>query len=105
MSVMRRNQAATYWYPTGNGSWGEPSWSDPQIIRVRWQDKTQLIRDKEGKEIVADAVVYTGKAIDLEGRLQKGEHAGNPGADAREPKTLQQHVRVDGKTDHWAVYL
>ena len=104
MSILRANQTATYWYPTGGGSWGEPTWSDPQILSVRWQDKQQLIRDKEGREVVSEAVVYTHIPIVQEGRLQKGAHTGTPD-DAREVKAVSEHVTIDGESDHWKVYL
>lgn len=103
--IMQLNQKATYWYPDGPGSWGVPDWSDPVVLDVRWQDKQQLIRSKEGKEIVSDAVVYTVISINPEGRLQKGIVTGDPGEEAREPQSVSQHVTVSGQTDHWKVFL
>ena len=102
---MIRNQQATYWFPTGPGAWGVPSWSTPQLITVRWQDEQKLIRTKDGQEAMSAATIYTGQPIDPQGRLQRGVVMGNPTDTAYEPKAVSEHVSVHGETDHWRVYV
>lgn len=105
MIANKLNQTATYWFPSGAGSWGEPAWSSPQTISVRWQEKQQLIRDKEGREVTSDAVVYVTIPINPEGRLQLGAVTGNPTDSAEEPKAISSHVSIGGEVTFWKVYL
>lgn len=105
MSIMQRNQEATYWAPTGTQAWNQPTFAAPAKIMVRWQGKQQLIRNKEGREVVAEAAVYTGQEIALSGRLQLGVHTGAPTTEAKEPQAVSPLVTVGGAVDHWKVFL
>ena len=101
--IMRRTQTATYWAPSG-GAWGG-NFASPEQITVRWEQKQNLVRDKEGREVISDATVYTGQEINPQGRLQLGVITGAPTVDASEPKAVSAHVTIHGQIDHWKVYL
>jgi len=106
MTLMARNQTATYWAPEGNGAWGEPGWSEPAVLRVRWQEQHQMVRNNEGQEVVSDTVVYTGQSLDLDGRLLRGIHDdAEPPEQARRPLKQSEHVDMAGNTDHWKLFL
>lgn len=99
------NHDATYWEPSAPTGFGNTGWSGPIHVRVRWQDKQQLVRDKEGREVTSDAVVYLARPINLQGRLQRGVHTGDPGGSAREPKAASSMEMLDGQTVGYKVWL
>lgn len=48
------NQTATWKRVTGLNEYGEPI-TTCQTIRVRWEGKRRLVRDKQGQEVVSEA--------------------------------------------------
>lgn len=48
------NQAVVWKRVTGQNEFGEPT-TTAQAIRVRWEGKRKLVRDRQGKEIVSEA--------------------------------------------------
>lgn len=51
------NQTAT-WKRTNNlNEFGEPI-TTSQVIKVRWEGKRRLVRDKQGQEVVSEARVF-----------------------------------------------
>jgi hypothetical protein len=67
------NQTATWKRVIGENEWAEPI-TETQTIKVRWEGKRRLVRDKKGQEIVSEARffcledVQTGDIIEYEGR-------------------------------------
>lgn len=51
------NQTATWHYVTGQNEYGEPQTSS-KSIKVRWEGKRRLVRDKDGREVVSEARVF-----------------------------------------------
>jgi len=51
------NQTATWKRVVGQNMYGEPEF-DEKEIKVRWEGKRRLVRDKEGQEIVSEARVF-----------------------------------------------
>lgn len=60
MSYITRNlkQDATYWAPGGNDGFGGTIYGAPTPLKVRWEDKTTLFVDVDGKEARARARIY-----------------------------------------------
>lgn len=66
------NQKATYWAKTGKNGFNEPTFAAPVVVTCRWQDKTDLIRNTQGKEVASSAVVYVDRVLSAEGYLLLG---------------------------------
>jgi len=69
-------QKATYWQSEiEDGLGGYVAYSDPILINVRWEDISELIRDKEGHEVISNAIVYVDRELpDEEGFLALGDY-------------------------------
>ena len=65
-------QTATYWAKTGTDTYGKPTFSAPATMQCRWEDRTQVIMNKGGKEIVSKARVFLADDISEEGFLYLG---------------------------------
>lgn len=74
MSNYTRNmrQTATYWAPGGNDGFGGVSFSAPVQVRCRWQDKAELFRDSQARELTSSAVVYPVHPLERQGYLYLG---------------------------------
>lgn len=51
------NQIAVWKKKTGQDGYGEPIFADPVTIKVRWEGRRRLVRDKTGKEVVSESEV------------------------------------------------
>jgi len=51
------NQTATWKRVVGQNMYGEPE-TEEKEIKVRWEGKRRLVRDKEGQEVVSEARVF-----------------------------------------------
>jgi|WetSurMetagenome_2_1015567.scaffolds.fasta_scaffold549860_2 hypothetical protein len=69
---VKRNQKCVYWAITGINGYGEPIFGDPVELSCRWENKTELIIDKEGREVGSTSVVYPSSMVSLGGYLYLG---------------------------------
>lgn len=100
------NQVCTYWPPLPGNSWGGGIYGPPEHIRCRREGTTKLIRSKDGREMVASAVYWLPREIDLSGRIAPGQLTDpTPPSAAKEPQSTIETVGLDGQTDHWQVYV
>ncbi len=77
------NQLATYWPKTGVDVFGLPTFGAPVSIACRWQDKAELVRTPNGREVVSSSVVYPNQALVVGGWLAPGTFVTvNPRAEA-----------------------
>lgn len=73
------HQTITYWSPDGIDAFGGRTFGAPLEIKGRWQDKADLFRDSDGREVVSSAVVYVDQDVELRGYLYLGSSsASNP---------------------------
>lgn len=56
------NQTATWQQVTGLNEYGEPI-TTCQAIKVRWEGKRRLVRDKQGQEVVSEARFFCLEAV------------------------------------------
>jgi len=56
------NQTAIWKRVVGQNMYGEPE-TEEQEIKVRWESKRRLVRDKEGHEVVSEARVFCIEAV------------------------------------------
>lgn len=74
MSFTRNlHQKVTYWAPTGTDSYGGTTFAAPQILIARWEDNSEMFRDKTGQETTSRARVFFNQDIALDGYLYLGE--------------------------------
>lgn len=91
------NQTATYFAPDGQDGFGDPRFAEPVQIACRWQDKNDLIRDTQGRQVVSSAVVYLAQDINVAGRLALGAVT-EPG-DARDVMQKAISPSLSGDTE------
>lgn len=86
-------QAAIYYPPTGQDAFGQPSFGAGQDVLVRWQDKADLFRDAQGREVVSSAVVYVSEECEIGGKIGLGDASLS---DAREIRNIARSPSLDG---------
>lgn len=91
------NQTAIWHYVTGMNEYGEPEFGS-KTIKVRWEGKRRLVRDKEGREVVSEARVFCTAPVQ-EGDLL--EYAGRKWPVI----TVASVPGLDGATNHREVAL
>lgn len=64
---------AVYWGTPAADNFGAFTFATPVEIKCVWREKVTLIRDNEGREIVAKAKVYVIQDLDEHGMLFHGE--------------------------------
>ena len=74
MAVYTRNmrQDATYFPPAGQNGFGDLSFGAGVVVKCRWQNKADLFRDQQGREVTSSAVVYVAQEVAIGGRLGLG---------------------------------
>lgn len=80
-------QTATYQPPVGQNGFGDPQFGAAVDVLCRWQDKADLFRDAQGREVVSSAVVYVAQVVEVGGLL-----------DGREIRNVALSPSLDGVT-------
>lgn len=70
------NQQATYWAPAGNDGFGSKVFADPVLIRCRWQNEDNIVKNVDGVEVKTANVVYPDRELSVRGFLALGDHTG-----------------------------
>ena len=76
MSAARFPQQITYWAATPDG-FGGNTFSDPQVIKGRWEDSVEETVDSAGNKIISRAIVYLATDIEVGGYLFLGNSTAN----------------------------
>lgn len=99
-----RKQKAVYWgSPTPDGT-GDYTFATAVEIDCRWEDTQKLIRDSQGKEIVATAKVYVDRDVVVGGFLKLGTLV-SLASDHTNPRLIEgaQEIRSFGKLPNFKV--
>ena len=101
------NQKATLWKPEGTDAFGEPDWSDPIHLMVRWEDKKEVVKDDEGNEVTSNAIIYTKQEGDYQQRWAKGhiEETDPTEVSSREVITYADMIDLEGENQGYKVWL
>lgn len=59
MIARKSNQTAVYWGDPVVDGYGKATFSGPEEVDVRWEDHTETFTDREGKERISKALIYT----------------------------------------------
>lgn len=65
-------QTAVYWGNPQPDGYGGITFDAPVEIGCRWEDKTQIIVNNQGKEMISKAEVLVTQDLDVQGRLYLG---------------------------------
>ena len=65
-------QTAVYWSTPIEDGYGGKVFAEPVEIKVRWEDKDQLLRLDDGNQISSRAVAYVLQDVTLEGMMYLG---------------------------------
>lgn len=95
-------QAATYYPPTGQDAFGQVSYGAGQDVLVRWQDKADLFRDAQGREVVSSAVVYVNQDCAIGGKIGLGSAAVTQ---AREIRNVGRTPSLGGRQELIKLWL
>lgn len=82
------NQVATLWTRTGLDRYGKGTYERTDDLACRWEDRSELILNKHGQEIVSRSRVFFGQDIPLEAYLYLGSSA------ASDPTTVKGAFEV-----------
>jgi hypothetical protein len=81
------NQKCIYWTATRD-AYGTFSWSDPIELDCRWVEKTKLIMNNNGEQIVSMAFVQVNQDLEENGRLYLGELNDLDSSEEADPTTI-----------------
>ena len=62
----------TYWEIAGVDNFGDPSFSAPVTLKAKWEDRTELFIDADGRETRSRSVVYVDTDLVIGGYLFRG---------------------------------
>jgi len=65
-------EPVTYWAPSDVNNFGDPSFVAPTTVMVKWEDRTELFIDGEGREQRSKSVVYVDTDLLIGGYLFRG---------------------------------
>lgn len=80
-------QDATYWAPAAPDGFGSVNFSAPVSIKCRWEEKSELFRDKDARELMSSAIVYVDRSVVLQGYLALGTFT------ETDPRTVGREIR------------
>lgn len=101
-------QVATYWPPGDPDGFGGVVLGPPRPVMCRWQNEQKLFRDKQGQDLMSNAIVYVGEALETTGWLALGEFPdGDPQEleDAWEIRQTSATPSLDGDLTLHKVWL
>jgi len=67
-----RKQFAVYWPPQGVNDYGDPTWSDPVQLKVRWEDIEEVLVTARGETKESKSRVFVGQDVEEGGVLWQG---------------------------------
>ena len=65
-------QTAVYWGTPVSDGYGSFTFADPVEIKVRWEEKQQILGSTDGVQLISRAIVFLLQDVDTEGCLYLG---------------------------------
>ena len=87
-------QTAVYWGNPVNDGFGGYTFDDPVEINVRWDEKSEMIRDLDGNEIVSKAQVMVRADVDIRGMLFLGTLEDLDSTQEVDPNTIETAYQI-----------
>lgn len=109
MSARNRRQDATLWVNTGSDGYSGFTFATPKVIKVRWEERSELFITNEGEQETSSAVVYLGQDVANGDFLALGIHdtIANPGdvAKAYRVRGFGRVTDLRSLTQQWKAFL
>lgn len=86
-------QDAVYW-PLASNTGYDPSYGTPQSIKCRWDGSSEVLSDKQGKQIVASAEILCPTKLEEEGLIWLGLLSTLSTAQRGNPRTIPGAVEI-----------
>ena len=87
---------AIYWAPQATrSSFGRVAYDEPIEIEVRWQASTEVIKDKNGAEVVTSAKIYVDRDLEEQGMLKHDSLESTTEDDPHEETGARQIIKFD----------
>lgn len=67
------HQDVTYWDPGAEDRFGAVTFSAPELLKARWEDRNETVKTTGGDTIVTRAVVFVDRDLLIGGYLAKGD--------------------------------
>lgn len=94
---MRYIHNATYWIAGPRDPFGAPTWQAPVQTRVRWEDRSRLYIDNEGRQVRSEATVYVQNYVPIGSYILRGVSVSpDPPDEAREVKDYREIDNLRG---------
>jgi hypothetical protein len=71
------NDQVTLWIVTGRDAYDRRTWAAPVVIKGRWEDKNETIRNLAGDEVVSTSRVYLPQPGIIGSYLAYGDQSAN----------------------------
>ena len=103
------DDTVTIWLKQGVNKFGEASYDVGSQMLVRFVNKSQLITNSNGKEVVSNTVVYCNQEVHSETYFEFGEvlNDSDPKAriNAKIAIRIERHRAISGNEILWKVFL
>lgn len=76
-------QTATRWPAPQDDGLGNLTFSTADLINVRYENKSEIFRDAESREVMSNAIIYSQQNINLKEWIVQGDQTGT-----LDPRTL-----------------
>ena len=88
-------QPAVYWEYNGVDGFSNPSFLDPVAVNVRWDEKTEVISDSQGREYVSRAQILTPDDMKEQSYIWLGDLDEVPEGDPRNIENAFEIKKMD----------
>lgn len=98
ISTRKLNQSAIYWAKSTQDGYGDYSYSAPVQILCKWEDKTEIVKNSKGEEVVSNSIVYVDREINFEDFLELGTLEVSTPASPEDSQNAYPVIRKDSIT-------
>ncbi len=81
-------QKITYWRKTGVDGFNEESYAAPVTLDARWEDKSSVVLNTDGQEVISNSRVFLAQDIIVDDYLMLGIST------ATDPRAVNEAFRV-----------
>lgn len=85
-------ETAVYWASSGKDRYNQNTYSSPVEIKCRWEQKTQVVKNSQGEEVVSEAQVFLMKNVNEQSLLLLGNLDDVSSAEEDDPHTIESGV-------------
>lgn len=94
---MRWIHKVTVWKKEGTDFQGQPVYSSPIHSNARWEDRSSIFTDNDGKERRSESTIYVEKEFEKGDFIVKGKYTSStPPTEAREIRDVRNMPNLTG---------